>query len=305
MRSIPSHAMITVGNLNDDGVDRAERRHYLRDWHRLERGVYVRTIPDNPEDAHLLRARAALRRHGSGAVLSHQTAALVWELPVFGTALERVRLSRIGTLSTPEMRHPTVIMSGSILPRRDVVVHQGVPVTAAVRTVLDCARLLPLRGGVAIADAAAAAGLLRDREVRRVLAQMKGWKGVGRARTVLSLLDPAAESPGESAARVTMNQLGFRTKSQFEIRDESGFIARVDFLIVGTRVVVEFDGHAKYGSDATENHEQFWKEKRRHDAIVAAGYEVVRLTWPDLNEPTTVHRLLDRAIERSDRRHGR
>lgn len=143
MRSIPSHAMITVGNLNNEGVDRAERRHFLRDWHRLERGVYVRTIPDNPEDAHLLRARAALRRHGSGAVLSHQTAALVWELPVFGTALERVRLSRIGTLSTPEMRHPTVKMSGSILPRRDVVVRRGCrsrPRSGPCWTVRACCR---------------------------------------------------------------------------------------------------------------------------------------------------------------------
>ncbi len=297
--------MVTVGALAGEGVDHSERPHYLRGWHRLERGVYVPDLPDDPEDHHLLRARAALRRHGPGTVLSHQTAALVWELPVFGAALERVRLSRIGALSTPESRHPTVIMSGSMLARRDVVLHEGVPITAAARTVLDCARSLPLRGGVAIADAAAAAGLLRDRDVRRVLAQMKGWKGVGRARTVLTLIDPAAESPGESAARVTMHQLGFRTRSQVVISDDSGFLGRVDFLIVDTQVVVEFDGQGKYGVGSEESHEKFWKEKLRHDAIVAAGYEVVRVTWSDLNEPARLRLLLGRAIERSQKRHGR
>lgn len=305
MRSLPAQTVVTIDDLRKEGIDGSQLRSHLRGWHRLERGVYAREIPDSPDDAHLLRARAALRRFDATAVLSHQTAAVMWGLPARTTSLDRVRLSRIGRLSTPEVRRPGVVMSGSSLSRRDVVAHEGVRVTSSVRTVLDCARTLPIRAGVSIADAAAASGLLPEADVRRILSEMKGWKGVGRARHVLALVDPAAESPGESSARVVLRGLGHRVTSQFEIRDGGNFVARVDFLVEDTRVVVEFDGRGKYGMGSGDVDAEFWAEKRRHDAIVAAGYEVVRLTWEDLADPREVDRLVTRARERSRQRYGR
>ena len=70
----------------------------------------------------------------------------------------------------------------------------------------------------------------------------------------------------------------------------------VDFAIVGTRVLVEFDGRSKYGAVG-----DLWAEKQREDRIRALGYEVVRLTWADLRDPDRVARLVAAAISRSGR----
>ena len=59
-------------------------------------------------------------------------------------------------------------------------------------------------------------------------------------------------------------------------------MARVDFLVTGTNVVVEFDGRMKYDSGDPGI---LWAEKKREDALRRLGYVVVRLTWADLERP--------------------
>lgn len=64
------------------------------------------------------------------------------------------------------------------------------------------------------------------------------------------------------------------------------FRARVDLLIEELRLVIEFDGRAKY-QRRTENGrvtdaDIVWSEKLREDRLRELGYEVVRLTWADL-----------------------
>lgn len=82
--------------------------------------------------------------------------------------------------------------------------------------------------------------------------------------------------------------------SQVPIRDARGqFVARVDFL-VDRWVVVEFDGRMKY-----DDPQVLWAEKRREDALRALGYEVVRLTWSDLDHPERVARLIREARGRA------
>lgn len=63
------------------------------------------------------------------------------------------------------------------------------------------------------------------------------------------------------------------------------FVARVDFLVAGTRVVVEFDGKSKY---ADGDPAVLWAEKRREDRLRRLGYVVVRITWADLETPGAV-----------------
>ena len=61
---------------------------------------------------------------------------------------------------------------------------------------------------------------------------------------VLGAVDPGAESPGESLARLVLKGLGLPVRSQVVLRDLDGVIGRVDF-VVDERVVVEFDGLVK------------------------------------------------------------
>lgn len=64
-------------------------------------------------------------------------------------------------------------------------------------------------------------------------------------------------------------------------------MGRADFL-VGTRVLVEFDGRSKYGMDGRRSEDVLWAEKLREDRLRALGYIVVRLVWADLDRPQRV-----------------
>lgn len=304
VRDIPQTPLVSVSDLRKQGLSRDDVATRLHGWKRVRRGIFAATWPDDREEQHLLTARAALVNHSPDTVLSHSTAALVWGYPVMLADLGPVTASTIGDGSSPDRRHPGIHLYGSALDGRDVIRHQGLLITAAVRTVLDCARTLPRRPAVAVADAAAHRNHLPEAEVLRVLSQMRGWKGVGRSREVLKVLDPGCESPGETFTRLLLQDLGYRVQSQFEVHDGGSLAGRADFRIVGEMVLVEFDGRHKYGLAPDSAPDALWREKRRHDALVQAGFEVVRLTWADLADSQLVKRMIDSGRTRSALRHG-
>ena len=84
---------------------------------------------------------------------------------------------------------------------------------------------------------------------------------------------------------------------QVTVRSRTGRSARVDFMFREQRTVVEFDGRLKYQSNR-----DLWEEKRREDWLRELGYEVVRLTWTDLDDPARVRSLIVAAFQRSARR---
>ena len=108
--------------------------------------------------------------------------------------------------------------------------------------------------------------------------------------------DAAAESPGESLTRLLLSGLGWPVRSQVRIHDEHGLVGRVDFL-VGTNVIVEFDGMVKY--EGAGGRTALAAEKRREDRLRAAGYQVVRIVWADLAHPERVARLVRQAAQRA------
>ena len=153
-----------------------------------------------------------------------------------------------------------------------------------------------LEGAVVAVDAALRRGYCTVEELVSVVARLgqRGCPGIGRARRLIASLDPRAESPGESRVRMFFMAWGVPWVSQVTIRDARGqFVARVDFL-VDRWVVVEFDGRMKY-----DDPQVLWAEKRREDALRALGYEVVRLTWSDLDHPERVARLIREARGRA------
>ncbi|MFZ1286441.1 MAG: hypothetical protein WAR57_05315 [Candidatus Phosphoribacter sp.] len=138
-------------------------------------------------------------------------------------------------------------------------------------------------------DAAVRQRLCTLAEVAAVVARHEAGcrVGIGRARRLLDLVDPLAESPGESRLRLLLVTLGLTVRSQVLIHATNGRpIGRVDIL-VDDWVIVEFDGRVKYVNAAV-----LWDEKRREDALRALGYEVVRVTWADLEHPERVASLI-------------
>jgi len=231
------------------------------------------------------RERAVVRvvhdRLATGT-LSHRTAALVWGLPLVGDRSTGV--------------HLTVPLGAGGRSRRDIVRHatsrpvqetlrDGLRVTTVARTVVDLARSAGFLTGVTAADHALHAGLTDRGELDEVLAAITGTRGYRVARQVVDFADGRTESAGESLSRVRMHELGVPRpvpQQEFHLPGERDY--RVDFYWPDKRRSGEFDGKSKYGVDGLSPQEaadRLWQEKRREDALRAAGYAVVRWVWDD------------------------
>ena len=168
----------------------------------------------------------------------------------------------------------------------------------AIRTpvaIVDVACRVGVVAAVIAADAALHRGVVSRKQLEATIAtRPERW--ARRLARLMELVDPASESVGESRLRILMVGLGFRPRSQVEIRDEDGgLIGRVDFL-VGERVVVEFDGLVKY--ESAEGRAALAREKAREERLTEAGYVVVRFVWADLDHPQRVMMRLARAVAR-------
>jgi very-short-patch-repair endonuclease len=82
----------------------------------------------------------------------------------------------------------------------------------------------------------------------------------------------------------------------------------VDFLLDDEKVVLEFDGKVKYTRTADEPdpfgnrrtpQEVLWHEKRREDRLREMGYEVVRVTWSELDDPRALAQRIAAAVRRA------
>lgn len=302
-RSAPfarGHGVALRRDLLSAGYTDEELQRLLRTGHlvRVRRGAYAeRDLWQSLDEParHLLRARAVLASLKPPATLSHVTAAVALDLPVWGVPLDIVHVTRPGR---SQSRHEAdVVHHNGHLPADQVIEVAGMQVTTPGRTVVDLARMAGFESGVVTADAAlhrdlvTADGLL---EQANALADWPGSRVVGR---VVSFADGLAESVGESRTRVLMHRGGLRAPAlQVEIWDGARLVARVDMLDEESMTVIEFDGRVKYrlpdSSDPTDLERVLWAEKRREDAIRALGYRIARVVWADLERPdATVARL--------------
>ena len=175
----------------------------------------------------------------------------------------------------------------------------GLRVTSPTRTVIDCARLLSLPAGLVIADAALNAELTTLTDLRREVAQHRRCHGVATAMRVIDLADPLAQSPGETRTRLIVREAGYAVDSQAELADQDGeFLGCVDLVVRGSKVVIEFDGRAKY-SNGESVEAAHWAAKLRRDRIENAGFPVLAVTWRDLSRPRLIVKRLEQMLMRT------
>lgn len=302
-----NEGVVLTRHMVECGLSDSEIRAARRQLHHLCRGAYSLAAPTSGRDRHRMVARATIQRYGTEVALSHVSAAITHDLPVWDADLRRVHLTGITPLQVRRgIRHSIQSHVGPLVGS-DLTEVAGIPVTGLARTAVDCARFLPLDQGVAIVDAVVNRRAVDLVGLRARVGPLHGCEGVHRARLALDLADGKAESPGETRTRLILSSAGFPLLPQQEIRDGNDrFIARVDFLVAGTRVIVEFDGREKYrlGGDVEQAH---WDEKARQMRLERAGYRVVRVVWADLARPDllieTVATAIDPTIPHD--RHGR
>ncbi|MGR7028120.1 type IV toxin-antitoxin system AbiEi family antitoxin domain-containing protein [Geodermatophilus sp. URMC 62] len=273
---------------------------------RLRPGAYLvdaATVDAVRRHRHLVAATvAALRRP---AVLSHQSAAVLWGMPLWGVALGRVHVTRRPPASNEVGRYRCCHVAR--LREDEVTTVDGVAVTTPVRTALDLARALPAEPAVVVLDAALRLGLVERRDLEAELAGLTGVPGARRAARAVALADGRSESVGESRSRVLLHRLGMPPSTlQLPIRAGDGrLLGRVDVAWEDARVVGEFDGRVKYGRllrPGQDAGDAVFEEKRREDALRDEGWGVVRWTWADLT-PQVLGPRVRRALERGRSRH--
>lgn len=244
------------------------------------------------------RGRYLARLHATSAmllnepVLSHYSAAAVWNLVILGKWPRELHQVVPGdnSRSTPHIvRHRRtdpgpVVRKGSFL------------ITGAARTVTDLASLTPFASGVLAADRALATGLVTPAELEDEALARAGRRGVRLVRAVVAAADGRSESPGESLSRARMVQARLPVPTlQQEFHDAEGLIGRCDFYWKEYQLVGEFDGRMKYGrafAELDSPEERLWREKVREDRLRALGLGVARWVWSDALRGRPLVRIL-------------
>lgn len=231
----------------------------------------------------LAHAYGTHRRLTARHVFSHGTAALLWGLPVWRTP---GRTSVLVAHSAGRGADPRVQRRVGLPAEADVAIVDGLPVTSLTRTLVDCAHDLRPIDALVVADAALRAGAVRDEAVA-LLRDGGRRRGLGQAREIVSLADDGAESPGESAARFVVLRDGLPPpRTQVAVATRLGTFW-VDVAWWELRVALEYDGRVKYAEP-----EALVQEKRRHDALVEAGFRVLRVTKEDIAGRALTERVL-------------
>lgn len=250
----------------------------------LGRSVYAlgdavdttRSAGERAAQRHALLSRGLLLLYPD-ALLAGRSAVLAHELPAFGARLRKVRLER-------PLRHQVDTQSATIRPFSGVAVPTASgPATPVAQSVVQLAVDDGMVPGVVAADAAIHTGATDLESLASVVEDIRGLTGSSRAVAMLTHVDGRSESVGESRLRVLCASWGIGVVPQVDLHDRSGsFVARVDLMVEGTKVVLEFDGAVKYAEGGLA---ALVDEKRREDRIRALGYTVIRVTWADLEAP--------------------
>lgn len=231
--------------------------------HRVERGVYA---VGRPELSTHGRWMVAVLSCGSGAALSHGSAAALW-----GIALERSRGIEVSVPVTSGRRRPGMrIHRRPNLRPSDVGLRDGIPVTTPVRTLIDLARFLDTARIERAINEADRLDLVDPETLHAALDTYPGHRGVGRLRVIL----------GHRTFRLTDSELERRFLPQAKKaglpmpltrQHVNGF--RVDFYWPDLGLVVETDGLRYHRTPAQQA-----RDRLRDQTHTAAGLVPLRFT---------------------------
>jgi hypothetical protein len=297
-------SQLRARGFNDDDLARLRRR---GDLVRVRRGAYALPSKLQPvdtwdaEDRHRLLIAATAPQLGSGAVISHASAAVLHGLPTWPEALNRVHVIRSRNYGG-KMRTVVAVHCAPFLPT-EVIQIDGIPTTTLARTVVDLARSRPFEEAVAAGDRALTLRLAPATLIS-VMQRMERWPNIRQARRVVAFLDARSESAGESVSRVRIADEGLPAPQlQRQITDVDGrAIGRVDFCWDEQRTIGEFDGKIKYGrllEPGQTSQDVIFAEKLREDELRDNGWQVVRWLWSDLYRPGVLRGRLIRAFTRA------
>lgn len=199
---------ITASALEQHGLSRF--RAYAGDLRQLRRGI--RCVPGaEPTPAQVAAVVAAQAGH---AVICGVTAAQLHGMRLPGTLSRSTLLHLARTDGRPRLRRPGVVGTEAAYRPGDVMMVGEVMVTTPARTFLDLARMLNPVALVAVGDGlvcthrhgirAGVPPLCTVEQLRRMLDEHPGVRGVRRARLALGRVRVGVDSPQETRMRLLL-----------------------------------------------------------------------------------------------------
>jgi predicted transcriptional regulator of viral defense system len=239
------------------------------------------------------RWMAAVVACGPAAVLSHRSAAALWEL----RPSSRARID----VSSPGRRGRTLggieAHRGDTLRLADIAAVDEIPCTSIARTLLDLADVTTRRDLERACDQAEIRRLFDLRALDDVLARAAGRHGAPLLQAILADLRFGASitrSELEERFLQICTAAGLPTpqvNAWLQLPDGNGL--RPDFLWADHRLIAETDSRMFHDS-----HRRFEHDRRRDQVLTIARWRVIRFTWRQVfHEPaqvaTTLRALLD------------
>ncbi|HSP75314.1 MAG TPA: hypothetical protein VLO31_03760 [Cryobacterium sp.] len=300
---------LSGGATATESTDRQFRREaqFGRSALRLRRGVFTTTehwarLP--PRQRHLAEIRAVVATRTRDPVISHQSAAAVWGIP-----LADAWPGTVHVLAPPQSRARSkngVTVHRSVVPDGDIVDIDGMLVTSPARTLLDLARTTSFATAVVAIDHAlnprnaSPEVFMTDEVLREKLRESMSPRGWVRAERAILFGRPNADNPGESLSRVAIFELGFPDPVlQTCHENPRGGFYFTDFEWPAYRLIGEFDGQGKYLKEeylrGLTPGEAVTREKVREDDLRSEGNRLARWGPADVRQRQSLARILTTA----------
>jgi uncharacterized protein DUF559/putative AbiEi antitoxin of type IV toxin-antitoxin system len=275
--------LLEIG-LGPDAVDRRLGRGHLR---RLHAGTYAVGHRALAREGRWL---AAVLACGPDSVLSHRSAAALWDL--------RCTTRAAIDVTAPRTRHrrPGLDLH---LPRclapEQRTEHKRIPCTTVARTLVDLAGVLGRTGIEGVWRRAEMLGLLDVHAVQSALEPSRGRRGAGLIRALLAQAGDDAVTRSELEERfLALCLAASLPRPRVNARvDANGTTYEVDFLWRQHHLVAETDGWGPHHTRAA-----FESDRRRDADLLVAGLRVVRFTWRQITrEPGAVAATLGALLQ--------
>jgi very-short-patch-repair endonuclease len=250
--------------LDDDAVGVRTRRAGL---HRVHHGVYAVGHPGLAREARFL---AAVKACGSGAVLSHFSAAahyglLDWE----------ERHPEVTVATSRPRRHPGVRMHRTVkLHPADARSHRGIPCTSPARTIADLAPYLPYKALRRAVRQGQSMGLVDLKQLLRTMNRLGPRRGCRRLRRVLAEGHVPTRSMLEDVVLDLILAAGFVKPDVNRPLHVGGRTLIPDFRWPTAQLIVEADSRTWHDNPTARS-----DDAERQALLEARGERVVRVTW--------------------------
>lgn len=235
------------------------------DVRRVFRGVYVdRRAPDTRE----LRVVALERVRPRDGVACSETAAWIMGVDVHQPGRRHDFTPHfLVPHGTSRLTLPGVHCRQAKLSHRETTTDFGSPTTTPVRTASDLLRRQYRPYALASADQMARVGLVDLGELSELVHRLKGFPGIRQARSLVTLIDPRSETPGESWSRLRIHDAGLPAPDlQVVVVDRDGTEWRLDMAYVLRLIAAEFDGREHHTSPRDVAHD-LWRRDILSDQL--------------------------------------